>query len=226
MVLGVSGVVLGIFGAIGGLQSAAAFARGSLRTARMRIGRKRQAPKDYYWKRVEIACRVESAELYRCIHIRDCVSRCNDLQGFEIGAGPIESMDIQIRSLDDCKIIDSPIRTLHMQKVYTKLVEFPKPLAKGKVKRAIVAVDGVAKQGKQIDPHSAWQCERRIDHLVLRVVFVNVVPTTVDFEVCDSVGRPLQKPQHVAVDKCSQEARVDIPWPHVATRYALTWRFS
>lgn len=216
-------VLLAIFGALSGFILFYNWIRATARTARQWLGLWRKAENDYYFRRLDVACRVISPTHYQCYRGGEIVALKHGLRGFPVGTGPNQTLDIVIESLDGHTLAEMPTNELGpWRPLVSTFVDFGKALKKREHAFFGLMINGKAKNDAPIDRHWQWTSEHRVDELILRVSFAANPPERVTFKELNNEGKVVQE-ETVPIDPTSHEARKTIRWPKPARNFVLRW---
>lgn len=217
-------LILGTLGAIGGAFYFRDWIRVLLSSIARRYSLHRSSASDYYFRHLDVACRVVSTTEYDTVRTGEIVSRQNKLEGFHVGSGPTAKAITEFESLDGFKLTETedagPWRT---RKSY--YVRFNNELRKRQSMTFRLRVRAKAREGHTLDPHYLWVNEHRQDNLTIRVVFVESLPKVVEFRVLDHEGR-IHTSEKLEVDLTNREARKNIRGAIPSRIYSIHWEYD
>lgn len=215
-------LILSVLGALGGalLLGTATF-RG-WRWIRRRWHNRVAAKRDYYFKVVDSACQIVLPDReVRFVRQVTIVSLTDGLACVRIGhATNVETQ--RTASVQPLQYTLAPAPPmLPDANWWEQDVCFDTPLGVGQRASFVLTVHSTYPMDPP-DHHFSWMCERRVDDLVLRVIFCSPHPSVVHGQELGVDGSVLLK-EPLGIDVASGESRWHIRWPRPGRRYAIVW---
>lgn len=214
------GWVLGILGAIGGVLWLSRVVDGTLRRLRTRRLHGR-SPVDFAYETLEIGARVfEGGSRWEVTRTARVASLCDGLEHIDIGVRPLN----KISATYEVKPNNLTLETLQDRVVgYDRFVIKPnEPLNRNQTLQFTFQCNFVKE--RQRDDFLTWGSNRRVDRLVLRVLFPNGdLRAVVKGQIVSQAGHVVEE-HELHPDPVTREYRLEANHLAPTAVYSISWK--